>query len=51
MLIKCHSNLVSNPQVEFDSPKELLKNENSLLRQLVDQSDDREKLYAMADGG
>lgn len=35
-------------QVEFDSPKELLKNENGKLRSLVDESGDREALYAMA---
>ncbi|KAI0693031.1 hypothetical protein BC835DRAFT_1520746 [Cytidiella melzeri] len=35
--------------VEFDSPRELLKRE-SLLRALVDESADREALYAMAEG-
>jgi ABC-type multidrug transport system fused ATPase/permease subunit len=34
--------------IEFASPKELLQNEKSLLRALVDESDDKEKLYAMA---
>ncbi|THH12876.1 hypothetical protein EW146_g7283 [Bondarzewia mesenterica] len=36
--------------VEFDKPSELLKNEKSMLRALVDQSGDREALYAMAEG-
>ncbi|KAH8086658.1 multidrug resistance-associated ABC transporter [Cristinia sonorae] len=36
--------------VEFDSPSELLKNEKGLLRHLVDESNDKEKLYAMASG-
>ncbi|RPD55478.1 P-loop containing nucleoside triphosphate hydrolase protein [Lentinus tigrinus ALCF2SS1-6] len=34
--------------VEFGKPSELLKNEKGLLRALVDESGDREKLYAMA---
>ncbi|KAI0717852.1 P-loop containing nucleoside triphosphate hydrolase protein [Cerioporus squamosus] len=34
--------------VEFGKPNELLKNEKGLLRALVDESGDREKLYAMA---
>ncbi|KAJ6566068.1 P-loop containing nucleoside triphosphate hydrolase protein [Mycena capillaripes] len=34
--------------VEFDSPKELLKIKNGRLRALVDESGDRETLYAMA---
>ncbi|TCD61149.1 hypothetical protein EIP91_008843 [Steccherinum ochraceum] len=33
---------------EFDKPTELLKNEKGLLRRLVDESGDREKLVAMA---
>ncbi|KAH9911177.1 P-loop containing nucleoside triphosphate hydrolase protein [Epithele typhae] len=36
--------------VEFGSPAELLKNEKGMLRSLVDESGDREKLYAMAMG-
>lgn len=36
--------------IEFDSPKVLLQNEKSLLRALVDESADKEALYAMADG-
>ncbi|KAJ7367289.1 hypothetical protein DFH08DRAFT_929873 [Mycena albidolilacea] len=35
-------------QVEFDSPKELLKIEDGKLRALVEESGDREALYAMA---
>ena len=35
--------------VEFDSPKELLKR-NGLLRALVDESADKDALYAMAEG-
>lgn len=34
--------------VEFDSPRELLKRE-SLLRALVDESADKDTLYAMAE--
>ena len=36
--------------VEFDSPKTLLQNEKSFLRALVDESADKEVLYAMAEG-
>ncbi|KAJ3558885.1 hypothetical protein NM688_g664 [Phlebia brevispora] len=36
--------------VEFDSPQNLLQNENSLLRALVDESADKDVLYAMAEG-
>ncbi|KAJ6612652.1 P-loop containing nucleoside triphosphate hydrolase protein [Mycena sp. CBHHK59/15] len=36
--------------VEFDSPKVLLKNTKGKLRALVDESGDKEKLYAMAEG-
>ena len=35
-------------QVEFGKPGELLKNEKGLLRALVDESGDKEKLYTMA---
>ncbi|KAJ4000261.1 hypothetical protein F5050DRAFT_1804229 [Lentinula boryana] len=35
--------------VEFDSPKALLKMKDGKLRSLVDQSNDREILYSMAD--
>ncbi|KAJ7119364.1 hypothetical protein C8R43DRAFT_1112474 [Mycena crocata] len=34
--------------VEFDSPKELLKNKNGMLRALVDESGDKDALYKMA---
>jgi ABC-type multidrug transport system fused ATPase/permease subunit len=36
--------------VEFDSPKALLKEEGSFLRSLVDESADKEALYAIAEG-
>lgn len=36
--------------IEFDSPKNLLQNEKSLLRALVDESADKETLYSMAEG-
>ena len=36
--------------VEFDSPKALLLKEKSFLRALVDESADKETLYAMAEG-
>jgi ABC-type multidrug transport system fused ATPase/permease subunit len=36
--------------VEFASPKELLQTEGSFLRALVDESADKEELYAMAEG-
>ncbi|KAJ6595665.1 P-loop containing nucleoside triphosphate hydrolase protein [Mycena vulgaris] len=36
--------------VEFDTPKVLLKNPKGKLRALVDESGDKEKLYAMAEG-
>ena len=35
-------------QVEFDKPSELLKKENSRFRSLVDESGDRDLLYAIA---
>ncbi|KAF7372862.1 ATP-binding cassette transporter [Mycena sanguinolenta] len=35
---------------EFDSPKELLKNPKGKLRALVDESGDKDDLYAMAEG-
>lgn len=37
-------------QAEFDKPSELLKKESSLLHKLVEESGDKEKLYAMANG-
>ncbi|KAH7923810.1 P-loop containing nucleoside triphosphate hydrolase protein [Leucogyrophana mollusca] len=36
--------------VEFGSPAELLRNEEGMLRALVDESGDRDALYAMAAG-
>jgi ABC-type multidrug transport system fused ATPase/permease subunit len=36
--------------VEFSSPKVLLHTEGSFLRALVDESADKETLYAMAEG-
>jgi ABC-type multidrug transport system fused ATPase/permease subunit len=36
--------------IEFDSPKNLLQREDSFLRALVDESADKEALYAMAEG-
>jgi len=33
--------------IEFDSPAELLKNESGMLRALVDESGDKDALYAM----
>ncbi|TDL28857.1 P-loop containing nucleoside triphosphate hydrolase protein [Rickenella mellea] len=35
---------------EFDSPKELLKKEGGMLKSLVDESGDKDNLYAMAEG-
>jgi ABC-type multidrug transport system fused ATPase/permease subunit len=36
--------------VEFDTPFQLLKNEKGKLRSLVDESGDRDNLFAMAEG-
>ena len=36
--------------VEFDRPFELLKDDKGMLRALVDKSDDRDSLMAMAEG-
>ena len=36
--------------VEFDRPSILMQNENSFLRALVEESADKEILYAMAEG-
>jgi hypothetical protein len=36
--------------VEFASPKELLQREGSLLKALVEESADKETLYAMTGG-
>jgi ABC-type multidrug transport system fused ATPase/permease subunit len=35
--------------IEFDSPMNLLQKEGSLFRSLVDESGDRDELYAMAE--
>ena len=40
--------LSSISQVEFGAPSELLKNEKGFLRALVDESGDKDNLYAMA---
>ena len=37
-------------QVEFDKPSELLKIPNGRLKALVDESGEKEHLYAMAEG-
>lgn len=37
-------------QVEFDHPKELLENKDGFFRALVDGSEDKDALYAMAEG-
>jgi hypothetical protein len=39
---------ILQPQVEFDSPKELLKIKDGKLRALVEESGDRDALYSMA---
>lgn len=36
--------------VEFDKPSELLKMEKGMLKALVDESGDKDHLYAMAHG-
>ena len=36
--------------VEFDSPKVLLKKDGGFLKSLVDESEDKDTLYAMAGG-
>lgn len=41
--------LLISLQVEFDSPQALLKIDDGRLRYLVDESNDRDILYAMAD--
>ena len=40
--------LTKYSQTEFGAPSELLKNEQGMLRALVDESADKEKLYEMA---
>lgn len=39
--------LDSGKLVEFDTPKALIKRNDGLLRALVDESSDKETLYAM----
>lgn len=46
-----YSSIQSFHQVEFGKPSELLKNEKGFLRALVDESGDKEALYAMAEKG
>lgn len=36
--------------VEYDTPSALLRNQGSLFRALVEESSDKEALYAMAEG-
>lgn len=36
--------------VEYDAPQALLQKEHSLLRALIDESADKDALYAMAEG-
>ena len=36
-------------QVEYDSPKVLLRDPNSKFRALVDESSDKDKLYGMVE--
>jgi ABC-type multidrug transport system fused ATPase/permease subunit len=42
--------LDSGKIAEFDAPAELMKDKNGLLRALVDESADKEELYAMVEG-
>ncbi|KAF8174123.1 hypothetical protein K438DRAFT_2049734, partial [Mycena galopus ATCC 62051] len=48
LIVTCYVLIYYQPQVEFESPKELLKIKDGKLRALVDESGDREILYAMA---
>ncbi|KAF8994841.1 P-loop containing nucleoside triphosphate hydrolase protein [Hymenopellis radicata] len=50
MRIKLWMVLDAGNLVEFDSPAQLLKNEKGFLRALVDESNDKATLYAMAEG-
>ena len=45
---KCFYKLAMLPQAEYDTPRKLLENDGGLFRSLVDQSGDKEQLYAMA---
>ena len=42
--------LITLVQAEFGSPWELLQNEKGMLRALVDESGDKDALYAAAQG-
>lgn len=44
----CGRLLMNFSQVEFDHPNQLLKQEGGFFRSLVDESEDREALYAAA---
>lgn len=46
----CVADMSNTTQVEFGKPSELLQNGKGMLRALVDESGDKEKLYAMATG-
>ena len=41
--------LLINKQVEFGKPADLLANEKGMLRALLDESGDKEELYAMVE--
>ena len=40
---------LTNEQVEFGEPADLLENEKGMLRALLDESGDKEELYAMVE--
>lgn len=42
--------VLTQPQVEYGPPSELLKNEKGFLRALVDESADKEHLLSVASG-
>ena len=41
--------LLTDEQVEFGKPADLLENEKGMLRTLLDESGDKEELYAMVE--
>ena len=43
------ASLLTNKQVEFGKPADLLENEKGMLRALLDESGDKEELYAMVE--
>ena len=47
-VLVCVSVTYVSPQVEFDSPKELLKIKDGKFRAWVDEAGDPDALYAMA---